>query len=127
MNAKKSNNISNLLAAIQRQVPAPVPAAVTGTAEEESMPPAPPSTKKAEISGTRKVAHKLQFYLHDEDRLTIRELSAWLAGQGIRASDSLIIRSALQLTKTGGDLLKTYRRLAELDGRLKRTKIGRLS
>jgi len=121
MSTKKSDNVSNLLAAIQRQVPAAPPEPVKKVAEETPAAPAA-SKKKAKASGSRKAAHKLQFYLHDEDRRTIRELSAWLAGQGVRASDSLIIRSALQLTKTGGDLLSTYRQLAELDGRLKRTK-----
>ena len=120
MSAKKGSNFKDLLAAIQRQVP---PSALASTVEaaqeEESTAPVPTSAKKAKASTARKVAHKLQFYLHDDDRQTIRELSAWLAGQGIRASDSLIIRSALQMTRTGGDLLKTYRQLAERDGRLK--------
>jgi hypothetical protein len=121
MRTKKPDNVSNLLAAIQRQVPVAAPEPVKEAAETPPT-PAPVSKKSAKASRLRKAAHKLQFYLHDEDRRTIRELSAWLAGQGIRASDSLIIRSALQLTKTGGDLLSTYRQLAELDGRLKRTK-----
>lgn len=120
MSAKKSSNVNDLLAAIKRQVPAAAPATAAEAVHDEPAAPVPTPTKKA--SGTRKPAHKLQFYLHDDDRRTIRELSAWLAGQGIRASDSLIIRSALQLTKTGGDLLNTYRELAERDGRLKRTK-----
>lgn len=122
MNAKKSNNVNDLLAAIQRQVPAAAPAVAAAAVHEEPAAPEPAPAKKAKAPGTRKLAHKLQFYLHDEDRRTIRELSAWLAGQGIRASDSLVIRSALQLAKTGGDLLKTYRQLAERDGRLKRAK-----
>lgn len=122
MSAKKSSNVNDLLAAIQRQVPTAAPAPAVEAAHQEPAAPAPASAKKAKASDTRKPVHKLQFYLHDDDRRTIRELSAWLAGQGIRASDSLIIRSALQLTKTGGDLLKTYRQLAERDGRLKRTK-----
>jgi hypothetical protein len=121
MSAKKGSNVNDLLAAIQRQVPAAAPAPAVEAAHEEPAAPAPASSKNAKASSPRKAAHKLQFYLHDEDRRTIRELSAWLAGQGIRASDSLIIRSALQLTKTGGDLLQTYRQLAELDGRIKRT------
>lgn len=119
MNAKKNSNVDDLLAAIQRQVPAAASAPAAEVDYEESASPAPAFAKKTKALGTRKPAHKLQFYLHDDDRRTIRELSAWLAGQGIRASDSLIIRSALQLTKTGGDLLKIYQQLAERDGRLK--------
>ena len=118
MSPKKSS-VNDLLAAIQRQVPTSAPAPVSEAAQDE--PAAPALAKKGKASAPRKPAHKLQFYLHDEDRRTIRELSAWLAGQGIRASDSLIIRSALQLTRTGSDLLNTYRKLAERDGRFKRT------
>jgi hypothetical protein len=120
MSAKKSANVSSLLAAIQRQVPTAAPDPVKEAVKETPAVPTLASEKKTKASGTRKAAHKLQFYLHDEDRRTIRELSAWLAGQGVRASDSLIIRSALRLTKTGSDLLSTYRQLAELDGRIKR-------
>ncbi len=120
MNAK-SNKVNDLLATIQRKVSAAAPEPAPELAQDEPT-PAAAIHKKTKASAPRKAAHKLQFYLHDDDRRTIRELSAWLAGQGIRASDSLIIRSALQLTRTGGDLLKTYRQLAERDGRLKHRK-----
>ena len=120
MSNKKNDNVSNLLAAIQRQVPAAAPGPVKEAAKVESIAPGPRFVQKAKVSGKRKPAHKLQFYFHDEDRRMIRELSAWLAGQGVRASDSLILRSALRLAKTGGELLSTYQQLAELDGRLKR-------
>ena len=42
----------------------------------------------------------MQFWMHDEDRKLIRELSAWLAGQGTRPSDSMVIRAAL-VARTG--------------------------
>jgi hypothetical protein len=59
--------------------------------------------------------------MHEEDRRILRELSAWLAGQGVRASDSLVIRTALRSAKTGSALLEAYREAAKLDGRLKAT------
>ena len=118
MATKKGDNITNLLAAIQRQVPAAAPVSEEKTLKEA---PIAAPTRGVKASAKSKPAYKLQFYLHDEDRRTIRELAAWLAGQGIRASDSLIIRSALRLTETGGDLLSTYQQLAEMDGRRKRT------
>ena len=58
--------------------------------------------------------------MHDEDRKLIRELSAWLAGQGTRPSDSMVIRAALRLARTGNGLLEAYWQAAKLDGRLKR-------
>lgn len=60
-----------------------------------------------------------QYWLHDEDRRVLRKLAAWLAGQGERPTDSLVIRSVLQMATVGPDLLKAYRRAAQLDGRLK--------
>ncbi len=58
--------------------------------------------------------------MHDEDRKLVRELSAWLAGQGVRPSDSMVIRAALRLAKTGSGLLEAYWQAAKLDGRIKR-------
>jgi len=64
----------------------------------------------------------VQFWLHDEDRKLVRELSAWLAGQGERPTDSLVIRTALRMANTGGELLKAFRQASQLDGRLKQHK-----
>jgi hypothetical protein len=58
--------------------------------------------------------------MHDEDRKLVRELSAWLAGQGIRPTDSMVIRAALRLARTGDSLLEAYWEAAKLDGRIKR-------
>lgn len=57
--------------------------------------------------------------MHEEDRRILRELSAWLASQGVRPSDSLVIRTALRFAKTGSELLQAYHQAAQLDGRLK--------
>ncbi len=62
----------------------------------------------------------VQFWFHDEDRRQIRELAAWLAGQGERPTDSLVVRAALRMADTGGDFLAAYRKTSSLDGRLKR-------
>jgi hypothetical protein len=61
----------------------------------------------------------VQFWLHDEDRRLVRELAAWLAGQGVRSTDSLVIRAALRTAKTGGEFLEAYQHASQLDGRLK--------
>ncbi len=64
----------------------------------------------------------VQFWLHDEDRRLVRELAAWLAGQGVRSTDSLVVRAALRTVKTGGEFREAYRYASRLDGRLKPNK-----
>jgi len=118
--SKKKDNVSGLLAAIQRQTP-------TNSEQVTEPPTSPePTNEKNKLLGNRLTAHRVQFYLHDNDRQTVRELSAWLAAQGIRASDSLVIRAALRLAKTGGELLNTYRQLEQMDGRYKQAKAKRI-
>ncbi len=74
---------------------------------------------------TRKFGAPAQFWLHDEDRRTLRELAAWLSGQGLRLTDSMVIRAALRTAKTGDELLQACRQAVEADGWLKRHKAGR--
>jgi hypothetical protein len=132
MNQKsKSSNAASLLAAIQRKAPtaesasaaAPVKAAATdeqaprrkAARRAEPSVPAPPAPKS-------RVGKPVQFWLHDEDRQIVRELAAWLAGQGIRTTDTMVIRSALRMAKTGGELLDAARQASQLDGRLRQHK-----
>ena len=122
-----SSNVSDLLAAIQRKAPSSPPPApeppkqtAVAAAEPES---SWTTTRRTERSVPKsRVGKPVQFWLHEEDRRLVRELSAWLAGQGLRSTDSLVIRSALRTAKTGGDLLDAYRQAAQLDGRLKQHK-----
>lgn len=133
--AKPASKVDGLLATLkQKKVPAPqietVPAvAPASTAPEPAAPPAAPEpmTSKGQPAPPRKetksrAGRPVQFWIHEEDRLLLRELSAWLAGQGERPTDSMVIRSALRVTKTGGDFLKAYRQASQLDGRLKQRK-----
>jgi hypothetical protein len=127
MSKPKSSNESSLLAAIQRKAPsAPVPAPATvapvttaGAATNRRKP-----VRRAEPIPMPKsrVGKPVQFWLHDEDRQLVRELAAWLAGQGIRTTDTMVIRSALRMAKTGGELLDAARQASQLDGRLKQHK-----
>jgi hypothetical protein len=94
----------DLLAKIKRHAPEPV-----------KEPPKPPAV----LPKKPRIGSGAQFWLHDEDRRIIRELSAWLAGQGLRPSDSMLIRAVLRLAKPGTGLLDAYRDAAKLDGRLK--------
>ena len=124
---KPKNNVNDLLAAIKRQ-----PTNATPEKKIEEVPPAkPPETEKhsrteapKRTAPAKKAENKMgkpvQFWMHDEDRKLVRELSAWLAGQGTRPSDSMVIRAALRFAKTGSGLLEAYWQAAKLDGRIKR-------
>jgi hypothetical protein len=124
---KSKNNVNTLLAAIKRQ-----PTNATSEKKiEEALPVKTPETEKHSRSESlqkaapekktkSKMGKPVQFWMHDEDRKLVRELSAWLAGQGIRPSDSMVIRAALRFAKTGGGLIEAYWQAAKLDGRIKR-------
>jgi hypothetical protein len=122
----KSNNVNSLLATIQRKAPSnpaqdepPPEAPVEGQAEKLRK---PAQRAAAPVVGRSRVGKPVQFWLHDEDRRLVRELAAWLAGQGERPTDSMVIRAALRMAKTDPDLLKAYRQASQLDGRLKQHK-----
>jgi hypothetical protein len=117
----KSTNVSNLLAAIKRQAPDKPTATPQPTPKTAALPYRRhnASRRAAAIAPKSSGGKPVQFWLHDEDRRLIRELAAWLAGQGVRSTDSLVIRAALHTVKTGEEFLESYRRSSQLDGRLK--------
>ncbi|MEJ7605792.1 MAG: hypothetical protein WKF37_05910 [Bryobacteraceae bacterium] len=119
MSVRKSN-VDSLLDAIKRKAPAQEPQVLSHSREkaslqsESSVPVVAGRPKKS-----RRAGRPVQFWMHDEDLRILRELAAWLAGQGVRASDSLVVRTALRSAKTGSELLQTFHEAAQLDGRLK--------
>ena len=127
----KSSNESSLLAAIQRKAPS-APESVAPPRVEpvevknDSAEPLRKTPRRVDpiVGGKSRVGKPVQFWLHDEDRQIVRELAAWLAGQGIRTTDTMVIRSALRMAKTGGELLEAARQASQLDGRLKQHKDG---
>lgn len=102
---KPKDTVHSLLAAIQRTPPAAASAA----------PPAPPEPAPSKA----RTGKQAQFWLHEDDRRLIRELSSWLASQGVRPTDSLVVRAALRTAQGGEALLAAYRDAASRDGRLK--------
>lgn len=124
--SNKKNNVSDLLAAIKRQPTVPTQEkaepAIVPTVAPETAEPMKPSRKPAvaKKSGESKRGKPAQFWMHDVDRKLLRELAAWLAGQGVRTTDSLVIRAALRLAKPGSALLEAYWQSAKFDGRIKR-------
>jgi hypothetical protein len=128
---KPKNNVNELLAAIKRQAPEG-PAAVIPISDSL---PAHETVEKEELLGKKrekastptpakktksKIGRAVQYWMHDADTQLVRELYAWLAGQGIRPTDSLVVRAALRYAKTGSQFLEAYRQASQLDGRLKR-------
>jgi hypothetical protein len=118
---------ASLLAALQQKPP--VVAQIEPEPQQESAAPAADDAElglkpAASTSRTTKsrAGKPVQFWIHEEDRRLLRELAAWLAGQGERPTDSMVIRCALRVTKTGAEFLKAYRDASQLDGRLKQHK-----
>ena len=100
--SKPKNNVTDLLAKIKRQTPEP---------PEEMAAAAPPVKSRT--------GSPVQFWLYDEDRRIIRELYGWLANQGVRPNDSLVMRTALRVAKPGASLLAAYRETCAQDRRVK--------
>ncbi len=127
MSKSKPSNVNNLLGAIQRKAPSSPAAAAEPPRKEPAAAEVPRKAARradAPAAPISRIGKPVQFWLHEEDRRLVRELAAWLAGQGIRPTDSLVIRAALRMAKTGGELLDAARQSAQLDGRLKQRKTG---
>jgi hypothetical protein len=124
--SKPGDRRDSLLAAIQRKAPSapaidqpePEASATVEQPEFRRKEPRPVAEKPKARKGKQ-----VQFWFHEEDGKLVRELSAWLAGQGVRPTDSLVIRAALRTAPTGTGFLQAYRKAAELDGRLKKHKV----
>lgn len=61
----------------------------------------------------------VNLYLYDADIAKIRELVSWVAANGERVSDSLIVRTALRVSNTDNKFLAAYRDAASADQRYK--------
>jgi hypothetical protein len=123
--SKRNNNVNDLLAAIKRTPTAPQETISKEGRQHETPEVVPPHVKSSERRAAKKapksrVGKAVQFWMHDEDRKLVRELAAWLAGQGARPTDSMVIRAALRFAKTGSGFLEAYRQAGQLDGRYKR-------
>ncbi len=56
--------------------------------------------------------------LYQEDHQIIRELSAFLASQGLEVNKSLVIKAALRAVRPGDELLAAYNEARSLDKRM---------
>lgn len=79
----------------------------------------PDNRKPGRTGAASKRGKAVNIYLHDVDQVRIRELAAYLANEGLRVSDSQIIKAALLLAEPDKRLLKAYREIKGADQRYK--------
>ena len=75
--------------------------------------------KPGKTGAASKRGKAVNIYLHEADRVRIRELAAYLANEGQRVSDSQIIKAALLLAQPDKRLLKAYQEIKGADQRYK--------
>jgi hypothetical protein len=80
--------------------------------------------KPGKNSAASKRGKAVNIYLHDADQVRIRELAAYLANEGLRVSDSQVIKAALLLAQPDKRLLKAYLEVGGADQRYKREPEG---
>ena len=79
----------------------------------------PGNRKSGKTGAPSKRGKAVNIYLHDADQVRIRELAAYLASEGLRVSDSQIIKAALLLAEPDKRLLKAYLEIKGADQRYK--------
>ncbi len=93
--------------------------------EPSSLAPSSPETNIATPAidrvpaALRPKGKRVTIFLHEGDRRLIRELMAYLAGQGRRVSESIAIKAALRMAKPGNELLLAHEEAAAQDRRFK--------
>jgi hypothetical protein len=61
----------------------------------------------------------VNLYLYDGDVERIRDLVAWVASNGLRVSESLVVRTALRVAQADKRFLTAYADAASADQRFK--------
>jgi hypothetical protein len=79
----------------------------------------PSDRKSGKPSSAPKRGKPVNIYLHEADQVRIRELAAYLANEGLRVSDSQVIKAALLLAQPDKRLLKAYLEIKGADQRYK--------
>jgi hypothetical protein len=79
-----------------------------------------PASRKPNKTGVpAKRGKPVNIYLHEADQVRIRELAAYLANEGLRVSDSQVIKAALVLAPPDKRFLKAYLEIKGADLRYK--------
>jgi hypothetical protein len=79
----------------------------------------PGNRKSGKTDTAPKRGKPVNIYLHDADQVRIRELAAYLANEGLRVSDSQVIKAALLLAQPDKRLLNAYLEIRGADQRYK--------
>jgi hypothetical protein len=79
----------------------------------------PGNRKPRKTDAVPKRGKAVNIYLHDADQVRIRELAAYLANEGLRVSDSQVIKAAILLAQPDKRLLKAYQEIRGADQRYK--------
>jgi superfamily II DNA/RNA helicase len=79
----------------------------------------PGNRRKGKTGAASKRGKAVNIYLHEADQVRIRDLAAYLAKEGLRVSDSQIIKAALLLAQPDKRLLKAYLEIKGADQRYK--------
>lgn len=127
--SKSKADVNSLLIAIQRNAPAEqqradkageVLLAATNPKQDSESSERVALPESTQEKAKPRSGKPVQFWFYDEDRRVLRDLAAWLAGQGVRSTDSIVVRAALRSVQRGPAFLEAYRAAAQLDGRLKK-------
>jgi hypothetical protein len=84
----------------------------------------PADRKAGKAGGAPRRGKAVNIYLHDADQIRIRELAAYLANEGLRVSDSQVIKAALLLAQPDKRLLKAYQEIRGADQRYRQEPEG---
>jgi hypothetical protein len=79
----------------------------------------PGNRKPGKTGDAPKRGKPVNIYLNDADQVRIRDSAAYLANEGLRVSDSQVIKAALLLTQPDKRLLKAYLEIRGADQRHK--------
>jgi hypothetical protein len=71
----------------------------------------------AKKAAPRRTGRPTDLYMGDAEMTRVRELAAWLQGQGIRTSDSRVICAAIRTAKADRHLKEAYEEIAGNDAR----------
>jgi hypothetical protein len=83
-----------------------------------------PQRPPEEAPAAGRTGRRVTIFLHEEDRRIIRDLMAYLAGQGRRVSESIVIKAALRTAQPGQALLNAHEEAARQDQRFKEAGSG---
>jgi hypothetical protein len=72
---------------------------------------------KAKKAVPKRTGRPTNLYMGDAEMSKVRELAAWLQGQGIRTSDSRVICAAIRTAKADRHFQQAYEEIAANDAR----------